>query len=168
MNEDSVQKKAKYLNMGKCIKKTFIIFLVVLLVLIMLPIGVFVSYVAFIRCGNTVLFTYETEKGHTVTVTQSGRHEQLTNTYLILITVDDEKYIKFHFTDSTEGSIFPSEGISCVETYDEISLKIGNGTLPPEVRFSSDFSMINFIRSEGYTLLKENIEVITFELVDPF
>lgn len=87
---------------------------------------------------------------------------------LILITVDDEKYIKFHFTDSTEGSIFPSEEISCVETYDEISLKIGNGTLPPEVRFSSDFSMINFIRSEGYTLLKENIEVITFELVDPF
>lgn len=85
MNEDSVQKKAKYLNMGKCIKKTFIIFLVVLLVLIMLPIGAFVSYVAFIRCGNTVLFTYETEKGHTVTVTQSGRHEQLTNTYLIFL-----------------------------------------------------------------------------------
>lgn len=158
--------------MGKHIKKSFIIILVVLLVLlkilIILPICAFVSYVAYIRCEKTVLFTYETEKGHTVTVTQSGRHDRLTNTYLFLITVDDEKYLKFHFTDSTEGSIFSSEEISCVATYDEVSLKIGNGTFPPEVRFSSDFSMITFIRSEGYTLLKENIEVIAFELVDPF
>lgn len=171
MNKDSIQVKdlgKKRFQYRKChLKKTVKIILILLLVFIILSIGTFFSCVAYWRMEKTILFTYETEKGHSITVTQLGRQEPITNTFLVLITVDDEAYVKFHLTASPGASI-NSTDISCTEINDEVSLKMWPGTLSPEIRFSSDFSVINFIRSESYTLLKKNIEVLEFELIDLF
>ncbi len=140
-------------------------FLIVLLLLLILPIGTFMIYCVSVRSGKAVIDTYETPEGHTLTVTQLGRQEHLGNTFLFLIEVDGEKYLRFPLTASyTEERLYPSENVSCASnSFGEVVLQMGSGSEPCEFRFSSDFQVIHFIRSESYTLLKDGVEVLEYK-----
>lgn len=167
MNVEQARKAERMAEYGKLtrgFKRGALVVLLMPVSLILLLLLALVIWRGYVTSGKTELCTYETAAGRTVTVTQLGHLDALVDFDTLLISVDGEPYLKVTVKTSSKTPIYPSERITVTDSGDAVTLKIDD--LGTEVRFASDFSGIQFIRSVSYTPIKKDLPVVAHQPID--
>ena len=153
---------------------TALILITAALLLVLLPVSACGVYIAYTSLGSTPICSFASAQGHTVTVTQLGHCESLTESYTFLISVDGQKFLRVTLREGTGLPIYPTNAVICTADNDDAfslafsSLIGGEGRKVCELQCSADFGTIRYLRCGSYTLLAEDVALWDFDLIDYF